>query len=86
VFKPYQYIIILGHKFNDVRCDHKALYIGTENRGSKRGLEKVEISGIKYHFKLDKLMDFEEYMKIYNLDKNKLPEMAAKKLFFVEGV
>ncbi len=76
---------ILNYLFNGVRCDFKALYLGLEMRGSKKGQQKVEISGIVYHFPLDRLMDYEEYMKIYNSDKSKLPEGAARKLFCEEG-
>ena len=85
MFKPYQSVMILNFLFNDVRCDHKGTYIGLETRGSKKGKHKVEISNITYHFDLERLMDFEEYMKIFNKDKSKLPEMAVKKLFFERG-
>lgn len=86
MFKPYQFIMVLNHRFNDVYCDYKATYIGIEKVGSKKGLHKVEIQSFNYHFAKEKLMDHDEYMKIYNEDKTKLPEIAAKKLFFLEGI
>lgn len=85
MFKPYQSVMILNFTVNDVKCDHKGTFIGLEIRGTKKGLYKVEVSNITFHIALERLMDFEEYMKIYNEDKSKLPEMAVKKLFCEQG-
>ena len=86
MFKPYQTVMALNVKVNDVYCDFKCTFIGLNHRGSKKGLYKVQLNGNIHYMELSKLMDFDEYMKIFNDDKSKLPEIAAKKLFFLEGI
>lgn len=85
MFKPYQIIMVLNIRINDVYCDHKGTFICQMMRGSKKGLYKIEISGNIVYMPLEKLMNYEEYFKLFNSDKSKLPEIAAKKLFFLEG-
>ncbi len=82
---PYTQVMVLGHLYNDVRCDCRGLYIGVVNRGTFKGQHKVEVDTVAIHVPLERLMLVEEYFKVYNEDKSKLPAEAAKTLYFVQG-
>ena len=85
MFKAYETVMVLNIRVNDIYCDYKGVFIKEMNRGSKKGLFEVEVNSCKLHLPLEKLINYEEYFKLFNSDKTKLPELAAKKLFFMDG-
>lgn len=84
-FKPYQSVMVLNTRMNDIICDCRGTYIKEATRGSKKGKHEVEINQTKLYFDLDQLMDHDEYFRIYNLDKTKLPKNATGQLYFLMG-
>ena len=77
--------MVLSVLVNDKRCDIAATYFKEMMIGSRKGLHQVELDTVKMYFELDKLMNHEEYFKIYNADKSQLPEKACGQLAFKDG-
>lgn len=85
MFKPYQAIMVLGMYDNGGRFDIRGIFIKEMVKGLNKGQYQVEVNTIKVHFPKNQIMDYETYMKLYNEDQSKLPELAVKKLNFLEG-
>lgn len=85
MFKPYQTIMVLNMWHDGSRYDMRGTFIKEVSNGLNAGQIQVEVNTIKVHFPETQLMDFEEYFKIYNEDKTKLPSPATGKLNFLEG-
>ncbi len=77
--------MVLGHWENNSRFDVRATFIKVCTDGPNKGMVQVELNTVKVHFPIEKVMDYETYMKLYNEDKSKLPVEATGKLNFLEG-
>jgi uncharacterized protein (UPF0248 family) len=84
--EAYTRVMILGMVQGKERYDRGGVYIGIEHRGSKKGLYKVKIDDVILHVTENKVMDYEEYYRIYwkKTDK-KFPPEAAGIPWFLTG-
>lgn len=77
--------MVLNHYENGSRYDVGAKFIKECTDGPNKGKYQVELNTVKVHFPKENIMDYEEYFKLYNSDKSKLPSAATGKLNFLEG-
>lgn len=85
MYKPYQTIMVLSLRTDGEYFDTRGTYIKEMTVGTQKGKHQVEINTVVLHFEADRLMDYEEYFKIWNSDKSKLPANANGKLAFLQG-
>lgn len=85
MFKPYQAVMVLSLRVDGNYYDTKGTYIKEMTMGSQKGRHKVEVNTVVIYKDLSDLMDYEEYFKLYNENKDGLPGNASRKLQFLEG-
>ena len=86
MFKPYQSVMVLSLRNGQGKYfDTRGTFIKVMTMGTQKGKYKIEVNSTVIYMDLDRLMDHDEYFKIYHKDKAKLPENANGKLDFLEG-